>query len=209
VSDSIAPVLHLIVGANGAGKTTFYYRQLKPYLDRNFGGLPFVNADEIQRERGPLVDPKDAYRAAQIAAEKRAELVQARRSFVAETVFSHRSKLDLIREAKKRGYRVFLCHLHVRTPELAVKRVETRVLQGGHDVPRDKIEGRFPRTLKHVREAVALVDRCYVYDNSLLGGSRSLIMSIKKGQRPVEHGPVPEWAREVYEDQFGNPMPND
>ncbi len=100
--------------------------------------------------------------------------------FVAETVFSHPSKIELIKEARKHGFRVFLYHLHVRTSELAVKRVETRVLQGGHDVPPRKTAERFPRTLKHVREAVALVDRCYVYDNSRLNGRRSLVMSVAR-----------------------------
>ena len=146
---------HLIVGVNGARKTTFYYCQLKPYLERSFAELPFVNANEIQRTRGLTVDPQDAYQAAQMAAKRRAELLEQRRSFVAETVFSHPSKVDLIREAKNLGFRVFLYHLHVRTPELAVKRVEARVLQGGHDVPPHKVAERFPRTLTHVREAVA------------------------------------------------------
>jgi predicted ABC-type ATPase len=64
VSDAAKPVLHLIVGINGAGKTTFYYRQLEPYLTQRFGELPFVNADEIQRTRGLTLDPSDAYQAA-------------------------------------------------------------------------------------------------------------------------------------------------
>ena len=151
MSDPDTPVLHLIVGVNGAGKTTFYYRQLRPYLAERFGELPFVNADEIQRTRGLTLDPRDAYQAARFAAERRAELIEKRRSFVAETVFSHPSKIELIKEAHNHGFRVFLYHLHVRTPELAIKRVETRVLLGGHDVPPHKIAERFPRTLKHVR----------------------------------------------------------
>lgn len=145
----------MIVGVNGAGKTTFYYRQLRPYLERRFAELPFVNADEIQRTRGLTTDPQDACRAARMADERRAELLKQRRSFVAETVFSHPSKLDLIREAQKLGFQVFLYHLHVRTPKLAVMRVETRVLQGGRYVLPNHVAERFPRTLKYVREAVA------------------------------------------------------
>ena len=55
-----------------------------------------------------------------MAAERRAELLEQRRSFVAETVFSHPSKIVLIREAQARGFRVFLYHPRVRTPELAI-----------------------------------------------------------------------------------------
>ena len=54
--------------------------------------------------------------------------------------------------------------------------------------------------MTRVREAAGLVDRCYVYDNSRPDGSRSLVMSIRKGQRPVEHCLIPAWAREIYQD---------
>lgn len=37
----------------------------------------------------PTSDPRDAYKAARLAAKRRVELLQERRSFVAETVFSH------------------------------------------------------------------------------------------------------------------------
>nr|WP_298376099.1 hypothetical protein [uncultured Halomonas sp.] len=40
------PILHLLVGINGAGKTTFYYSQIKPRAR-----VAFVNADEIQKMR--------------------------------------------------------------------------------------------------------------------------------------------------------------
>nr|WP_298414389.1 hypothetical protein [uncultured Halomonas sp.] len=40
------PILHLLVGIiNGAGKTTFYYSQIKPRAR-----VAFVNADEIQED---------------------------------------------------------------------------------------------------------------------------------------------------------------
>jgi hypothetical protein len=43
-----------------------------------------------------------------------------------------------------------------------------------------------------VREAVATVERCYVYDNALLGGTQSLVMRIRKGQSPVAHVVPPQ-----------------
>ena len=41
-------ILHLLVGVNGAGKTTFYYNQIKPRAR-----VAFINADEIQKQRWP------------------------------------------------------------------------------------------------------------------------------------------------------------
>ena len=57
---------------------------------------------------------------------------------LAETVFSHPSKLDLLDEAHARGYTVVV-HALLIPEELAVERVARRVSAGGHRVPQDKI----------------------------------------------------------------------
>jgi predicted ABC-type ATPase len=89
------PSLVLLAGPNGAGKSTLYETRVAP----SFAG-PFINADLIQRDE--LKDPsmEASYRAAQIATERRASLLENRKSFATETVFSHPSKLDVITEAK-------------------------------------------------------------------------------------------------------------
>ncbi len=154
------PVLHLVAGPNGAGKTTFYERVLGPATR-----LPFVNADQIARERWPTDPARHAYDAAELAATRRHELILERRSFVAETVFSHPSKLDLIREAKSAGYLVSL-HVLLIPEDLAVARVELRCELGGHDVPEEKIRSRFRRLWRLVRQALGVVDEAELLDNS-------------------------------------------
>ena len=51
-------------------------------------------------------------------------------------------------------------------PEINVCRVRSRVAEGGHDVPRDKIVQRYERALALVKDVVAVCDICHVYDNS-------------------------------------------
>lgn len=51
-----------------------------------------------------MIPRQHAYDAARIAPDTRAKLIEASRSFIAETVFSHPSKLDLIRTANDAGY---------------------------------------------------------------------------------------------------------
>jgi predicted ABC-type ATPase len=97
------PLLWLIVGSNGAGKSTYYERVIHPHLK-----APFVNADLIARSRWPRAYVEHAYDAGRIAEHAREALIRSRVSFVAETVFSHPSKLDLIRQAKKAEYLVWL-----------------------------------------------------------------------------------------------------
>lgn len=72
------PLLHLLAGPNGSGKTTFYEHVLKPVT-----GLPFVNADVIARKRWPGSDQDHSYEAAQIAADQRESLITSGQSFIA------------------------------------------------------------------------------------------------------------------------------
>lgn len=157
--------LHLVVGPNGSGKTTF----VEEFLARELPHYAYVNADEIAKVRWPDDPARHAYEAAEVAAETRAHLIASGRSFIAETVFSHASKLDLIRDAKTAGYQVVL-HVLLVPEELAVTRVAYRVRAGGHDVPEQKIRERYQRLWPLVVQAVSMADRSVVYDNSRLTG---------------------------------------
>ena len=79
--------LDLVVGSNGAGKSTFIELTLAPLLP----GSSFVNADEIAKQRWPNDVASHAYEAARVAAETRAKLIELGAWFIAETVFSHPS----------------------------------------------------------------------------------------------------------------------
>jgi predicted ABC-type ATPase len=188
------PTLHLLAGINGAGKTTFYQKVLQEMTP----GAEFVNADELARERWPdEIDARSA-EAARLADQRRRALLEERRTFVAETVFSHPSKLELVREARVRGFRVVLYHVHVSTPDLARERVATRVSRGGHDVPDEKIDARFPRTLELIRQAATFADLTYVFDNSGLGRTHTHVMTLEHGTVVRLAARIPSWARQVY-----------
>ena len=159
--------LDLVVGCNGAGKSTFIELTLAPLLP----GSPVVNADEIARHRWPGAAPEHAYDAARIAADTRTKLIELGESFIAETVFSHPSKLDLIEAAHVAGYTVVL-HVVLIPEELAVERVRHRVKAGGHHVPEDKIRQRYQRLWPLVATAATRADAGTFYDNSARRGPR-------------------------------------
>jgi predicted ABC-type ATPase len=96
------PELWLLVGGNGAGKTTFYER----FLARR--KIPLVNADNIARSLWPDTPEKHSYEAALIAENERHRLLEDRQSFCFETVFSHSSKVDFVGAAKAAGFRIRL-----------------------------------------------------------------------------------------------------
>jgi predicted ABC-type ATPase len=153
--------LDLIVGPNGAGKTTIYERLIAP--DRP--GLPFVNADRIARDRFPGEEVAHAYEAAEIAATARQALISARLDLCAETVFSHASKVDLVKTATASGYDVVLHVVMIPLP-LSAPRVAARVASGGHDVPTAKLRPRYERLWPLVVEAMPHCWRAVFYDNA-------------------------------------------
>lgn len=181
------PVLHLIVGSNGAGKTTFFERVLEPVTD-----LPFINADRIAKERWPDDFEDHAYEAAQIAEDARRVALEARRSFVGETLFSHPSKLDLLQQARDAGYWIEL-HVILIPEVLAVPRVASRVAAGGHDVPDDKIVARYRRLWEYVREGISLTDVAEVLDNSRAATPYRVVARYEKG-RMVGEADWPPWT---------------
>lgn len=154
------PVLHLLAGPNGSGKSRYVRDVLAPITH-----LPFINADEIAAAQWPDTQLEHAYEAARIAEAQRRDRIEARDSFISETVFSHPSKIELVRDAADAGY---LVHLHVfMVPvELAVQRVHDRVRRGGHAVPEQKIRDRYQRLWTHIGAAIQLADVTEVFDNS-------------------------------------------
>jgi len=169
------PVLHLLAGPNGSGKSTLWTYVLEPELH-----LEFVNADVFAEEHWSDDPESHAYEAAEVAAVRRQELIAARRSFATETVFSHESKIELVRTAVEAGYLVTLQVIAV--PEaLAVDRVRNRVENGGHAVPENKIRGRYGRLWAHVADAIALAEHSGVYDNTTAAVPFRLVAEFERG----------------------------
>jgi predicted ABC-type ATPase len=170
------PILVMVAGPNGAGKTTLYERVLAPVMH-----LEFVNADRIATARWPGDEVAHAYDAARLAQQRREELLDARSSFIAETVFSHPSKLTLMAAARSLGYQVSL-HVVAIPEALAVARVANRVEVGGHDVPEHKVRERYSRLWGHLRRAVAMADDAWVYDNSSAATPLRLVAQYVEGE---------------------------
>lgn len=110
---------------------------------------------------------------------------------IAETVFSHPSKLDLVRDAQSAGYYVAV-HVLLIPENLAVARVAARVADGGHAVPEDKIRGRNQRLWPLVATALALADTATVWDNSRHDGPN--LVALFTGGLPVGDPAWPTWT---------------
>lgn len=189
------PTLILIAGPNGAGKTTFYETVLKSRVK-----APFINADLIQRDELKDASPEAAYEAARIAAERRDDCLRSLQSFVTETVFSHPSKLKMLQDARKAGFRIMAFHLHLQTPDLAVARVAARVEEGGHPVPEKKILDRYERNQRLIRMAMLMADRGAIYDASRLNQPPLLLAQAMSGRIERVVQTAPDWFASLYGD---------
>ena len=183
------PQLWLLVGGNGAGKTTFF-------AESALRDLPFVNADRIAQRLSPDAPELAIYDAARTADELRHRYLDERTTFCAETVFSHPSKVDFIRDAKRCGYEINLVYIHL-PKDLHIARVTQRVSEGGHAVPVHKIVARVIRLRHRVKEALPLCDSATFYDNSDFDRPFDLVLTVRGGLVVPHQTPLPSWAAEM------------
>jgi predicted ABC-type ATPase len=98
---------------------------------------------------------------------RRKMILESDSSFAFETVFSHPSKLDEIRFAKKNGYKIYLYFIATKAPLVNSGRVRGRMSKGGHSVPVEKIEERYIRSLNNAYNAMLLSDKAFFFDNTI------------------------------------------
>ena len=92
---------------------------------------------------------------------------------------SHPTKLDFIKKAKEKGYRVYLYYIATEDPDINISRVNVRVAQLGHNVQPEVIRNRYFKSLSNLKQAVKLTNRAYIFDNS--GKASVLIAEITDG----------------------------
>ncbi len=155
--------LYVIAGCNGAGKTTASFTILPEILDCK----EFVNADEIAKGLSPFQPDKVAVEAGRIMIRRINNLLEDELSFAFETTLATKSYKNKILLAKNKGYTVTLLFFWLQTIDLAKERVATRVLEGGHNIPKDVIQRRYINGIKNLFSIyIPIVDELMIFDNS-------------------------------------------
>jgi predicted ABC-type ATPase len=155
--------LYIIAGCNGAGKTTASYTILPDILECD----EFVNADEIAKGLSPFRPEKAGIQAGRLMLERIKTLLKSDQDFAFETTLATKSYKNFVIDAQQRGYSVTLLFFWLSSPNLAVKRVETRVKEGGHNIPEVVIRRRYENGLKNFFAIFKeMVDDWMFIDNS-------------------------------------------
>ena len=172
--------LYIIAGCNGAGKTTASYSILPEILNCD----EFVNADEIARGLSPFKPERAGIQAGRLMLGRIKYLIEGDQDFAFETTLSTKSYKKLVIEAQNKGYAVTLIFFYLKSEDLAVKRVETRVKEGGHDIPEKIIRRRYKNGLKNFFNIFKdLVNEWMFIENS--GEPYTLIAQNSQGEEKI------------------------
>ena len=135
------------------------------------------------------------YLCAALADYIREKMLRVDTSFSFETVFSHSSKVDIIKRAKDENFMVYLYFIATESPTINVERIKNRVKTGGHGVPEEKTRDRYYRSIEHLANAFKLVDRAYFFDNSGTGKTDSYHFFAEKRDKKltIVNEAIPRW----------------
>ena len=177
----------VIAGPNGSGKTSVTSKILHhEWL-------------EVARDVFGDWNNQDAVlKAANYCNDWRERCLEERKSHIFETVMSASDKVDYILRAKQAGFFIRLFFVSTESPTINAKRVANRVLNGGHDVPITKIISRYDKSIANCRILSAIVDRLYVYDNSIEDAEARLLFRLSDGKLAKRYvDDLPVWASPI------------
>jgi len=137
------PLIHIIAGPPGAGKTTF----AKEFLPQEGGCRNYVDAELIAEGLSPFSPERMALRASKLMQITMQDLVRMREPFGFESTLRSRDYLAQIDEWRERGYGVQLIFLSLPSWEMSMLRVSERARQGGQRRPPEAVRRRLAEIL--------------------------------------------------------------
>jgi predicted ABC-type ATPase len=179
---AVPPILLLLVGASGSGKTTFYENHLKTVVPKVLKGSasPLEQA-ETDRERNQLL--------------KRGE------SLVYQDVVFDR---QLIREARSVGYDVKAIYIATEDPTLNLGRILIRVNNGGRFGPIGRIPADCALGLKQLPKIRKMADDLFLFDNTAHAHGARLVAHFRQGKLVKLTRTIPKWVQRAFGKEFNN-----
>lgn len=190
------PVLIVIAGPNGSGKTSTTRLVIKhEWADQ----CVYINPDEIaQTKFGDWNDVNAVRQAVEYCEEWREQLLRDHKDFIFETVLSSDGKVDFLKRAKEEGYFIRMFFICTESPTINAARIANRVMEGGHDVPIQKIISRYEKAIVNAVKVMRFADRAYFYDNSIDNQNAQLLFRTTEGHFAKRYkDSIAEWANKI------------
>jgi predicted ABC-type ATPase len=157
------PVLFVLAGVNGAGKSSIGGHLLEQ------AGLSWFNPDTFARELVAVIGctQTDANAAAwQEGLRRLDEALALGRNHAFETTLGGSTMPARIKAAAQ-THDVLMWYCALYSPERHIARVKARVAAGGHDIPETKIRERYRTALQNLITLLPHLAHLQVYDNSV------------------------------------------
>lgn len=200
-----APVIFVLAGVNGAGKSSIGGARLRQ------GGLNYFDPDQaaqkIRNTIGCSVEEANA-RAWQEGKERLESAIEARSNFAFETTLGGTTIPRLLEQAAETGIEILIWFIGLSSPQKHMSRVRARVAAGGHDISETKIRERWDTSRRNIIALMPYLTELKVFDNSEEGDPAvgtipepMLLLHWRGGAvvapRPERLEMTPEWAQPI------------
>jgi predicted ABC-type ATPase len=159
----VSPVLYVVAGVNGAGKSSLGGELLREQ------GFDYFNPDEAARKIRDVSGCPAAEANAQAWNEGKRLLEKAIRdrfSHAFETTLGGTTIPRLVGKAADAGFDVRMWFMGLATVEYHIARVRARVASGGHDIPDLKIRERWDGSRRNLIVLLSRLTELRLFDNS-------------------------------------------
>ncbi len=180
------PTLTLIAGANGSGKTTLTSDV------HFFHEIPLLDPDAIGKMLQSAMPSGFPVASARRVLKSSKEHIAKSESFAVETTLAGKHYLQMMADARIRGFEVVLAYIGTENVEINLARIRNRVLGGGHNVPEEDVRRRYKRSFENLPSAIQRADHTILFDNSTEEGYRLVAVLGSSGNQWFE--PIPDWA---------------
>lgn len=187
------PILFILAGPNGVGKTTFYGTAVaQGFIPAD---LPFVNIDLIVKDELGGYSDSNYSHAESIYRTRTGNFIANGKDFMIESNLARQADYDWIENMIKAGYEVVLYFLCTQDLTINIDRVKQRVKEGGHNVPESIIEQRFRNVLLYLKAKLHLFAEVYIIDNSFEEPVEMAVLA--KGKIISKNTDCPKWVNDL------------
>lgn len=185
-----SPVLYILAGPNGIGKTSSFY----DFVPQNF---TFINADDIAKQlREKSGDMNIQEIANGEATSQMNQLIAKKASFGFETNLADNETWKFIETIQLIGYQIIIDFFCVDSIQICINRVNNRVKEGGHFVRPDIVKMRYESGLKLLKYYKHIPDTLILTDNS---STPIKFVEMRKGEIIFRKENPPIWVQNMIE----------
>lgn len=198
------PILTVLAGVNGAGKSSIGGRSLRAF------GAEFFNPDEHAhrvRLQQPHLSRAEANAISWSYGKAKLEAAIATGTdFTFESTLGGKSITGLLIRAARQGHQLDIWFAGLASVDLHLARVARRVAQGGHPIPEAAIRQRWIGSHENIIRLIPFVTTLRVFDNSAEVATETppnptLLLCIENGElsypAPEQLRDTPTWAKPI------------